>query len=236
MVYTSWASHCDIRPYTGWIIGYNQGTLAQASVLNLVPNGSEGSIWMSDTGPSVDNSGNIYVLDANGDFGTALDSNGFPTNRNFDNAFLKISTSNGLAVADYFEMHNQQQENASDGDLGSGGALILPDLSDGAGKILHLAVGAGKDGHIYVVNRDSMGKFNPNGNSIYQEREYWVIACMAWLHTSTTQSTMARSGTPSKPSKLPMPNCPLLLTFKLVMRFPIPAQLPAFLPMAATTQ
>src|SRR5947208_12984464 len=76
---------------------------------------------------------------------------------------------NGLAVADYFEMHNQQQENASDGDLGSGGALILPDLSDGAGKILHLAVGAGKDGHIYVVNRDSMGKFNPNGNSIYQE-------------------------------------------------------------------
>ena len=169
VVYTTWASHCDIRPYTGWIIGYNQSTLAQASVLNVVPNGSEGSIWMSDTGPAADDSGNIYLLDANGDFGTVLDGNGFPGNRNFGNAFLKIATSSGLTVADYFEMHNQQQENASDGDLGSGGALVLPDLSDGAGNVLHLAVGAGKDGHIYVVNRDAMGKFNPNSNNVYQE-------------------------------------------------------------------
>ena len=61
VLYTTWASHCDIRPYTGWIMGYNQTTLAQTSVLNIVPNGSEGAIWMADTGPSVDSSGNIYV-------------------------------------------------------------------------------------------------------------------------------------------------------------------------------
>jgi len=169
VVYTSWASHCDFRPYNGWIIGYNQTTLAQASVLNIVPNGSEGSIWMSDTGPSVDSLGNIYVLAANGDFDTTLNANGFPSNGNFGNAFLKISTSNGLAVADYFEMSNQQQENDSDADLGSGGALILPDLIDGSGNTRHLAVGAGKDAHIYVVDRDAMGKFNPSSNNIYQE-------------------------------------------------------------------
>ncbi len=169
VVYTTWASHCDIRPYTGWIIGYNQTTLAQASVLNIVPNGSEGSIWMSDTGPSVDSSGNIYVLAANGDFDTNLNANGFPSNGNFGNAFLKISTSSGLAVADYFEMYNQEQENGSDADLGSGGALVLPDLTDDSGNIRCLAVGAGKDAHIYVVNRDAMGKFNVSSNNIYQD-------------------------------------------------------------------
>jgi hypothetical protein len=66
-------------------------------------------------------------------------------------------------------MFNQQQENSSDTDLGSGGALVLPDLTDGAGHTLHLAAGAGKDSNIYVVNRDAMGKFNPNSNNIYQE-------------------------------------------------------------------
>jgi len=169
VVYTTWASHCDIRPYNGWIMGYNQTTLAQTSVLNLVPNGSEGAIWMADTGPAADSSGNIYLLDANGDFGTTLNASGFPSNGNYGNAFLKISSSAGLAVADYFEMQNQQQENDSDADLGSGGALVLPDLTDGSGKVRHLAVGAGKDGHIYVVNRDAMGKFNASSNNIYQE-------------------------------------------------------------------
>jgi hypothetical protein len=169
VVYTTWASHCDIRPYNGWIMGYNQTTLAQTTVLNVVPNGSEGAIWMADTGPAADSSGNIYLLDANGDFGTALNPSGFPSNGNYGNAFLKISTAGGLAVADYFEMQNQQQENDSDADLGSGGALVLPDLTDGSGNVRHLAVGAGKDGHIYVVNRDAMGKFNASSNNIYQE-------------------------------------------------------------------
>ena len=169
VVYTTWASHCDIRPYTGWIMGYDQTTLVQATVLNVVPNGSEGAIWMADTGPATDSGGNIYLLDANGDFGTTLDASGFPSNGNYGNAFLKISTSGGLSVADYFEMHNQRQENDADVDLGSGGALVLPDLTDGSGNVRHLAVGAGKDGHIYVVNRDAMGKFNPSSNNIYQE-------------------------------------------------------------------
>ena len=169
VVYTTWASHCDIRPYTGWIMGYNQTTLAQTTVLNVVPNGSEGAIWMADTGPAADSAGNIYLLDANGDFGTTLDASGFPSNGNYGNAFMKISTTGGLSVADYFEMSNQAQENASDADLGSGGALVLPDLTDGSGNVRHLAVGAGKDGHIYVVNRDAMGKFNASSNNIYQE-------------------------------------------------------------------
>jgi hypothetical protein len=170
VLYTGWASHCDFRPYTGWIIAYSAATLAQTAVLNVTPNGNEGAIWMAGAGLAADNSGNIFFLDANGDFDTNLNSSGFPANGDYGNAFMKISTASGLAVTDYFEMNNQASENGSDIDLGSGGAMVLPDLDDGSGHTLHLAVGAGKDQNLYVVNRDNMGKFNPsNNNAIYQE-------------------------------------------------------------------
>jgi hypothetical protein len=126
---------------------------------------------MAGDGLSADSSGNIYFLQANGTFDTTLNSQGFPINGDFGNSFMKLSTSGGtLAVADYFAMYNTVQESNADEDLGSGGAIVLPDLTDNNGGVHHLAVGAGKDANIYVVNRDNMGKFNPNNNSaIYQE-------------------------------------------------------------------
>ncbi len=170
VIYTGWASHCDIRPYTGWIMGYSETTLAQTSVLNVTPNGNEGAIWMAGAGLAADTSGNIYFLDANGDFDTNLNASGFPSDGDYGNAFMKLSTTgNQLAVADYFEMDNGVSESGSDTDLGSGGTIVLPDLSDGSGNTLHLAVGAGKDSNLYLVNRDSMGKFSSNNNNIYQE-------------------------------------------------------------------
>ncbi|HXZ41971.1 MAG TPA: pyrrolo-quinoline quinone [Terriglobales bacterium] len=170
VIYTSWGSHCDFRPYTGWIMGYDENTLAQVTVLNVTPNGNEGAFWMAGAGPAADSTGNIFALDANGVFDATLNAQGFPSQGDFGNAFLKISTvNNQLAVADYFEMSNQLSENDSDEDLGSGGALVLPDFTDSSGNTRHLAVGAGKDSNLYVVDRDSMGKFNPNTNNIYQE-------------------------------------------------------------------
>jgi hypothetical protein len=169
VIYTGWTSHCDIRPYTGWIMGYSESTLAQTSVLNVTPNGNQGSIWMSGAGLAADSSGNIYFLDANGDFDTTLNASGFPADGDYGNAFMKLSTSAGLAVADYFEMDNGLSESSSDTDLGSGGTIVLPDLTDGSGNTVHLAVGAGKDSNLYLVNRDSMGKFSANNNNIYQQ-------------------------------------------------------------------
>lgn len=169
-IYMGWTSHCDNGPYTGWLMGYSESTLAQTSVLNLTPNGSEGSIWMAGSGLAADASGNIYFLDANGTFDTAMNTNGFPASGDYGNGFVKISTANSsLTVADYFEMHNTVSESNNDEDLGSGGALVLPDLKDSSQTVHHLAVGAGKDSTIYVVNRDSMGKFNPSKDTIYQE-------------------------------------------------------------------
>ena len=164
-VYLAFSSHCDIRPYTGWIMGYNGTTLAQTTVLNVTPNGNAGAVWNSGAGMAADNSGNIFLLDANGLFDTTLKS-GFPSQGDYGNAFLKLSTTPGLAVADYFEMYNQQDENDHDIDLGSGGALLVS-LNDTAGKTWNLAVGAGKDENLYVVNRANMGKFNSSTNQIY---------------------------------------------------------------------
>ncbi|HEY6488408.1 MAG: pyrrolo-quinoline quinone [Terracidiphilus sp.] len=171
VLYLGWTSHCDSGPYTGWLMGYSESTLAETSVLNLTPNGSEGSIWMAGSGLAADSSGNIYFLDANGTFDSTLNASGFPVNGDFGNGFIKVSASGAsLSVADYFETSNTVSESSGDEDLGSGGALVLPDLTDSSGTVHHLAVGAGKDSNIYVVNRDSMGKFNSqNDNAIYQE-------------------------------------------------------------------
>ena len=168
-IYLAWTSHCDIRPYTGWIMGYNATTLAQTTVLNVTPNGNEGAIWGSGSGLTADDSSNIFFLDANGTFDTTLNSSGFPSSGDYGNAFIRLATKSGLAVADYFEMDNGVSESDSDTDLGSGGALLLPAMKDSTGATWDLAVGAGKDTNLYVVNRNSMGKFNASSNKIYQE-------------------------------------------------------------------
>lgn len=172
VIYTSWTSHCDDAPYSGWVIAYNESTLAQTAVLNVAANSAGGgpAIWMAGGGPAADSSGNIYLLTANGVFDTTLDAGGFPSAGDYGNSFLKISTSGGtLAVADYFAMYNEVAESSADTDLGSGGAMLLPELTDSSGTARALVVGAGKDGNLYVVNSASMGKFNPNSNQIWQE-------------------------------------------------------------------
>lgn len=171
VIYTTWASHCDHEPYNGWIIGFNETTLKRVSAISLTPNGSEGAIWMTGDGPAADPAGNVYVLTGNGTFDSNLGPTGFPAERDFGNSFLRLTTQgNSLSIYDYFSMHNNAAESNGDEDLGSGGVLLLPDMKDTSGKVRHLAVGAGKDQVIYVVNRDAMGKFNPsNDNAVYQE-------------------------------------------------------------------
>jgi hypothetical protein len=170
-IYTTWSSHCDISPYTSWVMGFDANTLAlaQSNVLNLVPNGNDGGIWMAGSSPAADSSGNIFFLVGNGDFDTTLDANLFPKNGNCGNCFVKLATSGKITLADYFTPQNTVAESNADQDLGSGGAIALPDVTDNTGKARHLAVGAGKDAIIYVVDRDAMGKFNSSKDQIYQE-------------------------------------------------------------------
>jgi hypothetical protein len=170
IVYTGWGSHCDIRPYTGWLIGYRNTTLEQTSVFNFAPNGSEAALWNSGGAPAADTEGNVFVAVANGTFDASLNSSGFPSGGDYGNAFVKLTLENGaLAATDYWTMDNSISESNGDIDLGSGGIMLLPDMEDSDGTVRHLAVGAGKDQSLWVVDRDNMGKYDSQANgTIYQ--------------------------------------------------------------------
>jgi hypothetical protein len=188
-LYTAWASHCDIAPYNGWIIGYEQSTLAQTQVLNVTPNGSNGAIWSSGGGMAADSTGNIYALIANGAFDTNLDTSGFPLQGDYGNAFIKLSTASTLQVTDYFNMDNTVTESNGDVDLGSGGPMLLPDQTDSGGVARQLAVGAGKDKHLYVINRANMGKFSMSNNAIWEDMP-GVLPGGVWATPAYFQGTV----------------------------------------------
>jgi outer membrane protein assembly factor BamB len=171
IVFTTWASRHDCRPYTSWVIGYDAHTLQQVRVLNLTHNGYQGGIWQSAAAPAIDPNGFLYVALGNGKFETKLDASGFPNQGDFGNCLVKLSpANNSLGVADYWTMFNNPQESMLDYDLGSSGPVVLPDMTDGNGTRRRLVVVAGKDAHIYIADRDNMGKYNPNANvTLYQE-------------------------------------------------------------------
>ena len=162
-IYTAWSGlFGDCGAYSAWVIAYDAGTLGETSSIDLVPNNSGGGMWMGGGGPAADAAGNVYVISGNG-FG---DTPG--TNNSYGNSFVRLSTSGGLKVGDYFTPYNTSSEDSADEDFGSAGPLLLPDLTDAGGTVRHLAVGAGKDGNLYVLNRDNLGQFNSTKNNIYQ--------------------------------------------------------------------
>jgi len=158
VVYVSWASYCDFDPYHGWIIGYDTKTLQQVGVFNDTPNGTEGGIWMSGGGPAAASDGTIYCITGNGTF----DTNASP--QDFGDSFLRLTPGSSLTLTDYFTPYNQDALASADEDLGSGGAVVLPD-SAGSASHPHLVVGCGKEGKIYLLDRDNMGHFNAAGDS-----------------------------------------------------------------------
>ena len=136
VVYTGWASHSDVAPYTGWLIGFNASNLGVASVLNVDPNGSPkssflddgsgSSFWNSGGGPAADAAGNIYNLSANGPFDQTLNAAGFPANGDYGDSYLKFTpTAGGLTVSDYFTVYNQQDDANDDADIGSSGVTLV---------------------------------------------------------------------------------------------------------------
>lgn len=157
VVYIAWASFGDVGEYRGWVMGYNAVTLAQVSVFNDTPNGSQGGIWQSAGGLSTDGSGNIYLITGNGTFD--VNTGGV----DYGDSFLRMTST--LSVTDYFTPDNQLTLDDDDLDLGSSAGLILPKQS---GSYPDEITGADKQGTICLVDRDNMGKFKSGSNNVIQ--------------------------------------------------------------------
>jgi len=158
VVYTAWSSHCDAGRYHGWLIGFDAKTLQQVALYLDTPNWDAGSFWQSGAAPAADSDGNIYVVSGNGTFDTNLGG------IDLGESLIKLSTTQGLAVADYFTPFNADLLSEQELDFGSSGALLLP---DGAGSPTHphLAVSGSKEGRIYVLDRDNLGHFQADSDS-----------------------------------------------------------------------
>ena len=156
-IYIAWGSHEDTDPYHGWLMGFNESTLALLpnALFNSTPNTltgyaySRGGIWMSGGAPAVDSSGNLYFSTGNGVF----DANN--AGQNFGDTTLKLSSANNsLTVADWFTPADESTLDANDTDHGSGGAALLMNTSGGG-----YVVAAGKEGTVYVLSQSGMGQY-----------------------------------------------------------------------------
>jgi len=169
-LFVAYGSFADTDPYHGWVMGFTAANLQPLAngVFCTTPNATttgpfganagEGALWAGGNGLCVDASTNLYFETANGSF--SANTNG----GDYGDTFVKLSTTNGLKVADYFTPYDQQSLADADTDLGSGGAILLPD-SVGSATHPHLIIGGGKAGKVYSIDRDNMGHFNAAGDT-----------------------------------------------------------------------
>jgi len=157
-VYVTFSSHCDWGPYHGWILGYDAATLQQQVVYNVTPNGYAGGMWESGMAMAADAGGNLYVVAGNGTVGDGGDPTS-PTNRG--ESALKLTPSGStLQVASYFTPQDFQFLNDNDLDYGTMGGFLIPNSS-------YFLTG-GKDGNLYLLNKDAMGGYVPSVNQVQQ--------------------------------------------------------------------
>ncbi len=147
LVYSEWSSHCDHGDYHGFIMSHDATTLNPVAVYNVTPGANGGSFWNAGGGPAADAAGNPFVVSANGDF----DSNSGV----YGDSVIRLDPQQ-LTVNDSFTPYDQLILAENDLDLGSSGAVLLPDSAGSAAHPHTLAV-AGKEGRLYLLDRDHLG-------------------------------------------------------------------------------
>jgi hypothetical protein len=159
---------CDEYAYNGWLFAYNSQTLQQKAAFLVTPDGNRGSIWQGGSGPAADENGYIYVATANGTYDGPVGGN------DFGDSVLKMGwNQDDFGVLDFFTPYNQKQLAQADLDLGSAGPLILPDQP---GLYPHELIAGGKQGTLYLVNRDNAGQFNATTDNVIQEIPRAVVS------------------------------------------------------------
>jgi hypothetical protein len=158
-IYIGWASYCDQDPWHGWVMAYSASNLQQQGIWNSTPNGGRGGVWQGGAGIGGDSSGNVYVATGNGTFDNDV------SGRDFGDSAVQLNlTADGLGLTQYFTPYNQSSLALGDVDVGSSGVLLIPDLPE-TSAYEHLMVQTGKEGSIYVIDRDDMGGFNSGSNN-----------------------------------------------------------------------
>ncbi len=160
VIYMGFGSNYCNDADTGWLLSYDEATLSQLAIFNTSPDYGLVSIWQAGNGPAADEAGNIFAETAESDKPYDVPTGG----QTFSNSVLKFAPD--LSLADYFTPWSVAYLNANDLDLSSTGALILPDQD---GPYPHELIASGKQGIVYVLNRDNLGMFSLNDSQIIQE-------------------------------------------------------------------
>ncbi len=173
IVYIGYSAHNDEGPWHGWILAYNGATLQQSGVFCTTPNGLAGGTWMSGTGLAADvidpvnhPYGRMFIPTGNGSFTATAPP--YAEGMSFSDGFIRMDLTNGaLTPVDSFTPFNQSSLSTADQDTASGGVVLLPDQS--VGGHTHLLVQTGKEGRIFLVDRDNMGGYSTTSDAIVQE-------------------------------------------------------------------
>lgn len=158
VVYAAFASHCDYGPYVGYVVGIDAAG-ARISTMWASESGTsydEGGIWQSGAGLVSDGPNSILLATGNGLSPAPGPGHTPPATLGESVVRLRVGADGNLTATDFFSPANNLRLDQNDADLGAGGPLALP---DGAGSTLHphLLVQAGKDGRVYLLDRDELG-------------------------------------------------------------------------------
>ncbi|MGB8802824.1 MAG: Ig-like domain-containing protein [Candidatus Acidiferrales bacterium] len=195
-VIIAFGSICDRGAFHGWVFAYDASSLKRAGVFLTTPNGSHGGIWQAGGTPVVDPQGNLYVITGDGEF------DAYDGGPDYGDTFLKLRSAgnDAIVLTDYFTPFDQKEMDVENVDLGASGPMILPDQS---GQYSHILFGAGKNGSMYLINRDDMGHFQSSSNSqivqyiphvfptkIHVSAAYWRNSTSEWIYAGPVEGAL----------------------------------------------
>ena len=207
-VYAAFGAHCDISPWYGWIAGVTEtGTLQTMWTTAATPGDSGAGIWMSGGGLVSDGSGQILFATGNGaSNGSGPIPGRLAARSGRGGVRVAVQPNGSLKAVDFFSPYDAATLDQSDLDFGSGSPVALPDAYFGTASIPHLAVEVGKEGYVYLLNRDNLGgvgegpngtddvvgRYGPNGG-VWSSPAVWP-GDGGYIYIPTASGSVATSG------------------------------------------
>jgi len=161
-VYAGFGSFCDFDPYRGWVVGVNVTTRTQTLWTDEAgqPGSPRAGVWQTGALAS-DGPGRILLVSGNGVVPPPGPGTAPPSTLGNAVVRLSVGTSGTLSAVDFFAPSNAQRLAKDDLDLGSAGLAVAPTVFPLPAALStthpHLAAIAGKEGKLYLVDRDNLG-------------------------------------------------------------------------------